>query len=93
MTDWDERLCNVTYVENIQKENEANARKIKDLQRKNADLKNQNDITEEVNRDMSEELQNLKQILEHERRLRNRLSHFAGFYALVGDPPTVRSEF
>ena len=93
MTDWDERLCNVTYVENIQKENEANARKIKDLQRKNADLKNQNDITEEVNRDMSEELQNLKQILEHERRLRNRLSHFAGFHALVGDPLTALSEF
>ena len=54
------------------KENEANSRKMKDLQRKNTDLKNQNEITEEVNRDMSEELTNLKQILEHERRLRNR---------------------
>lgn len=54
------------------KENEANSRKMKDLQRKNNDLKNQNEITEEVNRDMSEELTNLKQILEHERRLRNR---------------------
>ena len=47
---------------------------MKDLQRKNTDLKNQNEITEEVNRDMSEELTNLKQILEHERRLRNRFS-------------------
>ena len=54
------------------KENEANSRKMKDLQRTNTDLKNQNEITEEVNRDMSEELTNLKQILEHERRLRNR---------------------
>ena len=54
------------------KENEANSRKMKDLQRKNTDLKNQNEITEEVNRDMSEELTSLKQILEHERRLRNR---------------------
>ena len=54
------------------KENETNSRKMKDLQRKNTDLKNQNEITEEVNRDMSEELTNLKQILEHERRLRNR---------------------
>ena len=53
-------------------ENEANSRKMKDLQRTNTDLKNQNEITEEVNRDMSEELTNLKQILEHERRLRNR---------------------
>ena len=57
------------------KENEANSRKMKDLQRKNTDLKNQNEITEEVNRDMSEELSNLKQILEHERRLRNRFSN------------------
>ena len=56
------------------KENETNSRKMKDLQRKNTDLKNQNEITEEVNRDMSEELTNLKQILEHERRLRNRFS-------------------
>ena len=47
---------------------------MKDLQRKNTDLKNQNEITEDVNRDMSEELTNLKQILEHERRLRNRFS-------------------
>ena len=50
---------------------------MKDLQRKNTDLKNQNEITEEVNRDMSEELSNLKQILEHERRLRNRFSNIA----------------
>ena len=61
------------------KENETNSRKMKDLQRKNTDLKNQNEITEEVNRDMSEELTNLKQILEHERRLRNRFfKYFKG---------------
>ena len=66
-----ERNDNIKYWKSL-KENEANSRKMKDLQRKNTDLKNQNEITEEVNRDMSEELTNLKQILEHERRLRNR---------------------